>query len=92
MAKWVAILSLGDALELGKSFSGAILESPAHAGIDLYKVTSGTNQGQWRWRMKASNREIFAHGESHHNKSDAEKVIALIKAEAAYAPTIEVNG
>ncbi|WP_026379438.1 YegP family protein [Afifella pfennigii] len=35
--------------------------------------------GQWRWRFKANNHEIIAHGESYWNKSDCLNAIGLVK-------------
>lgn len=41
---------------------------------EIYKQGS-----QWRWRFKANNHEIIAHGESYWNKSDCLNAIALMK-------------
>jgi len=41
---------------------------------EVYK--SGT---QWRWRFKANNHEIIAHGESYYNKSDCLNAVGLLK-------------
>lgn len=36
-------------------------------------------QSQWRWRFKANNHEIIAHGESYWNKSDCLNAVNLLK-------------
>ena len=34
--------------------------------------------GQWRWRLKAANHQIIAHGESYQNQQDCRAAIALV--------------
>jgi uncharacterized protein YegP (UPF0339 family) len=41
---------------------------------EIYKSSS-----QWRWRFKANNHEIIAHGESYYNKDDCLNAIRLLK-------------
>lgn len=43
---------------------------------------------QWRWRFKANNHEIIAHGESYHNKADCLNAIRLMKG-SGDAPTYD---
>ena len=47
--------------------------------------------GQWRWRLRAANNEIIAHGESYRNKADCIKAIALVKS-SHDAPVHESSG
>ena len=56
--------------------------------FELYRSRWGLLlRNQWRWRLKAKNGQIIAHGgESYHNRRDALHAIELIRAEAAYAP------
>jgi uncharacterized protein YegP (UPF0339 family) len=35
------------------------------AQIEIYQGKSGNQKGKWRWRFKAANNEIVAHGESY---------------------------
>ena len=42
--------------------------------------------GQWRWNLRAANREIIAHGESYYNKADCEHVVSLVKSTTANTP------
>jgi len=37
------------------------------------------HDGQYRWRFKANNHEIIAHGESYYNKADCLNAIGLVK-------------
>jgi uncharacterized protein YegP (UPF0339 family) len=37
------------------------------------------SQGQYIWRLRASNHEIIAHGESYWNKADCLHAIDLVK-------------
>jgi uncharacterized protein YegP (UPF0339 family) len=40
-------------------------------------------QGQWRWRLRAANKEIIAvSGEGYWNKGDCRAAIDLVKASA----------
>ncbi|MCB9096081.1 MAG: DUF1508 domain-containing protein [Ignavibacteriales bacterium] len=48
------------------------------------------NQKLWRWRLKASNHEIIAHGEGYKNRSDCIHAIDLIKS-STFAEIIEVQ-
>ncbi len=48
--------------------------------------------GQWRWRLKASNGQIIASGESYWNKTDAENAIRLVKSTDHTTPTRETSG
>jgi uncharacterized protein YegP (UPF0339 family) len=41
---------------------------------------------QWRWRLKASNHEIVASGESYWNESDCDYAINLVKSTTASTP------
>jgi len=34
---------------------------------------------QWRWRLRAANHQIIAHGESYHNRTDCYHVVGLVK-------------
>lgn len=52
--------------------------------FEMYK-----NHGEWRWRLKAGNNEIIAHGESYKNKADSRHVIDLVKSSST-APVKEL--
>lgn len=52
--------------------------------FEIYKSASG-----WRWRLKARNGEIIAHGESYINKSDARHAIDLVKSTNSSTPVEE---
>lgn len=41
---------------------------------------------QWRWRLRAANHEIVAHGESYWNEADCDRAIALVKSTTAATP------
>ena len=56
--------------------------------FELYQVVRGKMKGQWRWRLRAANGEIIAHGESYKNRADCAAVVRLIMAESKSA-TIE---
>ena len=45
---------------------------------------------QWRWRLRASNHEIIAHGESYANKDDCLKAIGLVMSTDRNTPVYEV--
>ena len=47
------------------------------------------DSGQWRWRAKADNHEIIAHGEAYTSKAGVQHVISVIQREAAAAPVYE---
>lgn len=42
----------------------------------MYRDTAGL----WRWRLRAGNNEIIAHGESYYNRQDCLHAIGLVKA------------
>lgn len=39
---------------------------------------------QWRWRLRAANHQIVAHGESYVNRRDCEHVVQLLKSTTNY--------
>ena len=43
-------------------------------------------QDEWRWRLRAANNEIIAHGESYKNKADCLHAIDLVKSTDADTP------
>ncbi len=45
---------------------------------------------EWRWRLKASNGEPIASGESYKNKADCLYAISLIKTTNNATPVVEV--
>lgn len=45
--------------------------------------------GEWRWRLKAGNHEIIAHGESYKNKNDCLHAIGLVKSTNSSTPVHE---
>ncbi|MCP5061094.1 MAG: DUF1508 domain-containing protein [Ignavibacteriae bacterium] len=53
--------------------------------FEIYQDSSN----QWRWRLKASNHEIIAQGESYYNKNDCLHSIELVKS-TAEVPVREV--
>jgi uncharacterized protein YegP (UPF0339 family) len=58
------------------------------ATFELYK----DRQGQFRWRLKASNGKIIADsGEGYVQKSDCQHGIDLVKSEAAGAGIIDAS-
>ena len=44
---------------------------------------------QWRWRLRAANGEIIAHGESYKNKTDCLAVVELVKKSSTAAVEVE---
>jgi uncharacterized protein len=42
-----------------------------------------TSSGQYRWRLKASNGQIIASGESYTSKQNCLNAIALVKASSS---------
>lgn len=61
--------------------------------FEIYKDSTSLlslEKGQWRWRLRATNGEIIAHGESYHNKKDCQHVIDLIKNTSLGTPVQEV--
>lgn len=49
--------------------------------FEIYQDSRGlisAISGQWRWRLKAANKEIIASGESYRNKQDCLAAIALV--------------
>lgn len=40
---------------------------------------------QWRWRLKAANNRIIAHGEAHTRERDAWRAVATVQEAAALA-------
>ena len=46
------------------------------------------NGTEYRWRLKAANHEIVAHGESYTTKANCENAIRLVKG-SSNAPTYE---
>jgi uncharacterized protein YegP (UPF0339 family) len=47
--------------------------------------------GQWRWRLKASNGEIIASGESYVNKQDCVNVVNLVMNTTNKTEFVEVS-
>lgn len=47
--------------------------------------------GQWRWRLRAANSEIIAHGESYLNKGDCLHAIELVMSTDEDTPIYEVS-
>ena len=52
----------------------------------------GSAQGTWRWRLKASNGEIIAHGEGYRNRADCVHAIGLVKQAGIFTPVQDVMG
>lgn len=48
---------------------------------EIYKGLTMSGQ-RWRWRLRAGNGEIIAHGESYHHKQDAIDAVELVKGSA----------
>ena len=46
---------------------------------------------QWRWRLRASNGQIIASGESYHNRTDCIHAINLVQGTSINTPIIEVT-
>lgn len=40
---------------------------------------------QWRWRLKAANNRIIAHGEAHTRERDAWRAVVTVREAAALA-------
>ena len=55
----------------------------------MYFVIYKDAAGQWRWHLKALNRETIAHGESYITKQSCLHAIELIKGTNADTPIIE---
>lgn len=45
---------------------------------------------QWRWRLRAGNHQIIAHGEGYYNKSDCLRAIGLVQSTDRNTPVYEV--
>jgi len=60
--------------------------------FEIYQEKSGllSLSGQWRWRLRGGNHEIFASGESYHNKQDCLKAITLLQSTSTSTPIREV--
>lgn len=52
-------------------------------------ISRSSTVGQWRWRLKAENREPISSGESYINKADCLHAIALLKSTNATTPVKE---
>lgn len=59
--------------------------------FELYRVTRGKLAGQWRWRLRAGNGEIIAHGESYKRQSSCRAAIFLVS-HTDSSTIIEVKG
>jgi uncharacterized protein YegP (UPF0339 family) len=53
-----------------------------------FEVYQGQDD-EYRWRLKAANGEVVAHGESHTRTEDARRGVAAVKAAAAAAPDLD---
>ncbi len=47
---------------------------------------------EWRWRLRASNGEIIASGESYVHKADCMHAINLVKTTSSATPVVELPG
>jgi uncharacterized protein YegP (UPF0339 family) len=58
--------------------------------FEIYRGGSNTLfsgiSGEWRWRLRATNGEIIAHGESYQNRGDCLHAIELVKKLSLYTP------
>lgn len=45
---------------------------------------------QWRWRLRGSNGEIIASGESYARRADCEHAINLVKSTGPATPVVEM--
>lgn len=45
---------------------------------------------EWRWRLKASNHEIIASGESYTTEANCDKAINLVKATNSSTPVRKI--
>lgn len=54
--------------------------------FEMYKDPSG----QYRWRLKASNGEIIAHGEAYRNRQDCIHAVNLVMDTNRNTPFVEV--
>lgn len=57
--------------------------------FEIYQERAGlisAPSDQWRWRLKSTNHEIIASGESYHNKQDCLAAIDLVKNTTASTP------
>lgn len=48
------------------------------------------NSSQWRWRLKATNHEIIASGESYWNETDCDNAINLVKGTTGSTPVYKL--
>lgn len=55
--------------------------------FEMYK----DNKNQYRWRLKASNGEIIAQGESYVNKHDCQVAVGLVMDTSRNTPFVEVS-
>lgn len=54
--------------------------------FEIYK--SGA---EYRWRLKAANGEIIAHGESYTTKANCQSAIDLVKSTTAATPVVDLT-
>jgi uncharacterized protein YegP (UPF0339 family) len=51
----------------------------------------GSTTGEWRWRLRGTNHEPIASGESYPNKADCLHAIALVKSTTAATPVKDLG-
>lgn len=56
--------------------------------FEIHKATNG----QYFWRIVASNRQVLATSETYYNKSDAQRAAQSVKTNAASAPIVDKTG
>ena len=52
--------------------------------FEMYRALTVAGM-RWRWRLKARNHEIIAHGESYRDKDDCREAIELVQG-SVHAP------
>jgi uncharacterized protein YegP (UPF0339 family) len=57
--------------------------------FEIYQQSTGKARKEWRWRLKATNHEIIASGESYTSRANVVAAIELIKKVNARTPIVK---
>ena len=47
--------------------------------FEIYSTKKPFTRKQWRWRLRAKNGRVIAHGESYYNREDCFAAVALVQ-------------
>jgi uncharacterized protein YegP (UPF0339 family) len=59
--------------------------------FEIFRQSGAAEQGQWSWRLQASNGEVIASGEPYPFHHECLNAIALVRAANVMTPVVDLS-